>query len=60
MIYNTNRSWDKQSVKRSAFAPGERKKGNHKSVRLLPFDISWKSENRVSKSKIKFPAFASI
>jgi len=29
-------------------------------VRPLPFNISWKSENRVSKSKIEFPAFASI
>jgi len=29
-------------------------------VRPLPFNNSWKSENRVSKSKIEFPALASI
>ena len=29
-------------------------------VRLLPFNISWKSENSVSKCKIEFPAPASI
>ena len=30
------------------------------AVRTLPFNNSWKSENRVSKSKIEFPALASI
>jgi len=29
-------------------------------LRTLPFNNSWKSENRVSKSKIEFPAIASI
>jgi len=29
-------------------------------VRPLSFNDSWKSENRVSKSKIEFPALASI
>jgi len=32
----------------------------HMVVSPLPFNNSWKSENRVSKSKIEFPAVASI
>ena len=30
------------------------------SIRPLLFDLSWKSENRVSKSKIEFQAPASV
>ena len=34
--------------------------GDKRRLRPLPFNNSWKSENRVSKSKIEFPALASI